>query len=378
MLWPCPKSPFGAKDGEPVIVSGHGSTGSSPGDVARWCAAQGWPVHPLARGAKTPARNCPACRGGAHPPSACPCRSAGRWCHGFHAATTDAAQIDGWWSADRFGVGVACGPAGLVVIDIDAHGGALPARDRLLPGIDIPADVDLTGLANGFHTLGVLAALRGERSPALDHCTLRVSTPSGGLHVWYRTEPGRGWLCSTGSGRSRALAWQVDVRAHGGYIIAPGTVTRTGTYTALGSCRTPAPLPAWLAAELIRTGHTANTTVGTMPGRPVLTRRSVVPPVRRGRGTRAGAAPVLIGVLGDLDVCARVPAGAGFTERLNRAAYTVGGLVAAGRLDPDVGERALVEAAESVRPGQTERARRIISGGLAAGRARPLYAGGRA
>ncbi|MFD8315693.1 DNA primase, partial [Streptomyces sp. NPDC059694] len=27
-------------------------------DVARWCAEQGWPVHPLAAGRKTPAGNC--------------------------------------------------------------------------------------------------------------------------------------------------------------------------------------------------------------------------------------------------------------------------------------------------------------------------------
>ncbi|MGW2995963.1 hypothetical protein ACWDA9_30880, partial [Streptomyces sp. NPDC001193] len=30
-------------------------------------------------------------------------------------------------------------------------------RERLLPGIPIAGTVDLTGLANGFHTLGVLA-----------------------------------------------------------------------------------------------------------------------------------------------------------------------------------------------------------------------------
>ncbi|RSS81247.1 bifunctional DNA primase/polymerase, partial [Streptomyces sp. WAC06614] len=233
--------------------------------MARWCAAQGWPVHPLAEGAKTPARNCPDCRDGGHRPAACPCRAEGRWCHGFHAATTDPERIDGWWSRDRYGVGVACGPAGLVVIDIDAHGGALPPRDRLLPGIGIAADVDLTGLADGFHTLAVLAALHGERSPALDERTLRVRTPSGGLHVWYRAEPGPGWLCSTGSGRGRALAWQVDVRAQGGYIVAPGTVTRAGVYAAQGACRTPAPLPTWLAGELARTGHAA----APAPGRAV-------------------------------------------------------------------------------------------------------------
>ncbi|MFF4369401.1 bifunctional DNA primase/polymerase [Streptomyces sp. NPDC001594] len=362
-----------------MTVSERGVSGCSPRAVARWCAAQGWPVHPLSRGTKTPARNCASCRGGGHPPAECPCRAAGRWCHGFHAATTDRARIDGWWSEDRFGVGVACGPAGLVVIDIDAHGGPLPARERLLPGIGIPADLDLTGLTSGFHSLAVLAALHGERSPAFDEHTLRVRTPSGGLHVWYRTAPERRWLCSVGSGRGRALAWQVDVRAHGGYIVAPGTVTRTGAYTALGSCRKPAPLPQWLAGELTRTGHAVAAAPVRRPAAVTVPARRPAPSRRKsGYAGRDGAVPVLAGVLGDLAACASAPAGTGFTERLNRAAYTVGGLVAAGRLDPDVAERALAEAAARVRPGQTERARRIIAGGLAAGRTRPLHAGGRA
>jgi hypothetical protein len=73
-----------------------------------------------------------------------------------------------------------------VVIDIDAHGTEPPARDRILPGIPIGDQVDLAGLANGFHTLAVLAALRGQQSPADDTTTLRVRTPSGGLHVWGR------------------------------------------------------------------------------------------------------------------------------------------------------------------------------------------------
>lgn len=42
--------------------------------------------------------------------------------------------------------------------------------------------------------------------------------PSGGLHVWYRAADNRRWRCSAGSSQGTALAWQVDVRAHGGYI----------------------------------------------------------------------------------------------------------------------------------------------------------------
>ncbi|MFE3932000.1 bifunctional DNA primase/polymerase [Streptomyces albogriseolus] len=353
--------------------------GRSPA-VARWCAGRGWPVHPLAPGRKTPAGNCEACRAPGHTHRGCGCLAAGRWCHGFHAATLDADRIEQWWGAGpdagsgpQLGVGVACGPAGLVVIDIDAHARHLPQRDRLLPGVRIDESVDLRGLANGFHTIGVLAALRGRTSPADDDTTLRVRTPSGGLHVWYRARPGHRWQCSTGSG-GRALAWQVDVRAHGGYIVAPGTVTEAGTYECVGAVREPAVLPGWLAQELERTGH--------LPPAPVPAPRPVPPRARQAvlaaRGGREGAGGLLAPLLGDVAACAAVPEGAAFSEKLNRAAYTAGGLVAAGRLAPEEAERLLQEAAESARPGQGRRSAAIIRSGLNAGVRRPLHPGGRA
>lgn len=150
---------------------------AAPHAVARWCAEQGWPVHPLATGRKTPVANCPACRESHHAPAGCPCLSAGRPCHGFHAATTDPARLDSWWSATpSWGVGVACGGADLIVIDVDAHSAAVPDRNRLLPGIPIHDSVNLQGLASGFDTLALLAALRGQPSPAEDAGTLRVRT----------------------------------------------------------------------------------------------------------------------------------------------------------------------------------------------------------
>ncbi|MFJ9343307.1 bifunctional DNA primase/polymerase [Streptomyces sp. NPDC101733] len=348
---------------------------SQPLATARWCARQGWPVHPLAPGRKTPVGNCGACRRPGHDRSACDCLRAGRWCHGFHAATRDSDRIRQWWGArPDLGVGVATGPAGLVVIDIDAHGCELPDRARLLPGVAISDTVDLTGLANGFHTLGVLAALRGATSPADDATTLRVRTPSGGLHVWYRNGDGRRWQCSTGSGSGRALAWQVDVRAYGGYIVAPGTVTPAGSYRPLGVTRVPAPLPAWLAAELERTGHLPSTVV---PGpRPVPPRaRQAVLAAGGGRGSSERA---LAGVLAEVTGCAVVPEGAAFSEKLNRAAYTAGGLVAAGHLSEAEALRTLQGAAERARPGQERRCRAIIRGGLSAGQARPMALRGRA
>ncbi|MEE1782720.1 bifunctional DNA primase/polymerase [Streptomyces sp. SP17BM10] len=341
--------------------------------VARWCAAQGWPVHPLTPGRKTPPANCAPCQDSPHSPTDCACPAAGRWCHGFHAATLDQDVITAWWHANPdFGAGVACGPAGLVVIDVDSHTSAVPARDRILPGIPIHEGVSLDGLENGYHTLALLAALRGAPDPAADANTLRVRTPSGGLHIWYQDHTHRQFACSTGSSSGRALAWQVDVRAHGGYIVAPGTVTAAGTYEVLPGARTPAPLPQWLSEELTRTGHLK------CPPRPLQALQTAIP--ARGRqavvasgGGKRGVERILDTVLQDVTDCASTPEGAAFTTKLNRAAFTAGGLVSAGHLNHDTAEQLLLDAARTARPAQYRHSSAVIRSGLAAGIRQPLH-----
>lgn len=343
----------------------------TPHAVARWCAAQGWPVHPLAPGRKTPAANCSDCRERSHSPADCPCLPAGRPCHGFHAATTNSRYIDAWWTErPSAGVGVACGPAELVVIDVDAHPAPVPDRSRLLPGIPIHDTVNLDGLASGFDTLALLAAFRREPDPARDDSTLRVRTPSGGLHIWYRNpHPQTRFRCSTGSSPKVALAWQVDVRADGGYIIAPATRTSQGVYEPEGPARTPAALPEWLRAELVRTGHV----IAPPPPRPP------VATVTHARRTRRPAAAhrVLDPLISQVVQCGAAPEGTGFTEKLNRAAYTAGGLAAAGHLDQAAVRDQLMEAAQQARPWQSVSNEKIIDDGLAAGAARPFHLEGR-
>lgn len=339
--------------------------------VARWCARQGWPVHPLAPRQKVPPANCPACRDHAHAPRDCPCRGLARWCHGFHAATTDAELIDTWWQDQPgFGVGVSCGPADLVVLDVDAHAAHVPDRSRLLPGIPIGAHVNLAGLATGYDTLALLAALRGQPDPAQDVNTLRVHTPSGGLHIWYRNpEPATRYRSSTGSSPKVALAWQVDVRADNGYIVAPTTRTAAGTYRPAGQTRLPAVLPDWLAAELARTGHVA-------ADRPAQNQPVAGPPPRRRRATKA-AERLLEPLLADVTACAAAQEGTSFTEKLNRAGYTAGGLVQAGHLTEPEARTALLEAAAAARPHQQRRNLSIIESALSAGAQRPLHPRGR-
>ncbi|MFJ7495197.1 bifunctional DNA primase/polymerase [Streptomyces sp. NPDC097727] len=341
--------------------------------VAGWCAAQGWPVHPLTPGRKTPVRNCTTCGAGPrHEPAACPCLPAGRPCHGFHAATTDPGLIERWWGETPSpGVGVACGPAGLVVIDIDAHQTEVPSRGQLLPGIPIPEQVQLDGLASGFDTLALLAAYRGETSPAQDEDTLRVRTPSGGLHVWYRnTDPSLKYRCSTGSARHTALAWQVDVRAEGGYIVAPGTRTPQGVYRAEGTARHPAALPEWLQRELRRTHH-------VIEPEPPVNHVVTAAPDPRGRRRAAFADRLIDPLIALVAECAAAPEGTGFSEKLNRAAYTAGGLVGAGHLDRAAIRERLVRVAHYARPWQQSRNEKIVDDALAVGSVRPLHLKGR-
>ncbi|MEV0750198.1 bifunctional DNA primase/polymerase [Streptomyces sp. NPDC050273] len=350
--------------------SGLPGPGVPPIALARWCAGNGWPVHPLAPGTKTPPANCRDCKDQHHNPRTCPCPRAGRPCHGFHAGTMDRKHIDSWWTASpNSGVGVACGPANLVVIDIDAHSTAIPARSRLLPGIEIHDSVDLHGLASGFDTMALLAAYRQQADPAQDATTLRVRTPSGGVHVWYRLPtPEVRYRSSAGSSPKVALAWQVDVRAEGGYIVAPTTRTRQGTYEPLGTARLPAPLPAWLAHELARTGHVVA---------PQQAPAAAAVPRARGPLRPVAAHRILDPLLDEVARCGTVTEGAAFTEKLNRAAFTAGGLTAAGHLKESDIRELLTATAHAARPQQTSHNEKIIHDGLAAGAARPLHLKGR-
>ncbi len=267
------------------------------------------------------------------------------------------------------GVGVACGPARLLVIDVDAHCAEVPDRSRLLPGIPIHEKVNLAGLASGFDTLALLAAFRRQPNPAEDEQTLRVRTPSGGLHIWYKIPHGQvRYRSSTGSSSKVALAWQVDIRAENGYIVAPLNRTPAGTYHRVGPAKLPGPLPDWLAQELQRTGH-ALTPPTQAPVRPAP--RTYVP------RSPAKAHKLLGPLLAEVAACAATPHGASFTEKLNRAAYTAGGLTAAGHLPEKQARELLEEAAHSARPHQPQRNRTIIESALAAGATRPLHPQGR-
>lgn len=139
-------------------------------ESALWYARRGWPVLPC--NGKVPLIE-----------------------HGWQDATTAQATIAAWWRRwPNANVAIATGPAGLVVVDVDAKGDA--------PGLDSWADL--------------------RRELGLDGETVTCETPTGGLHVYYRAN-GQPIGCSAGK-----LGPGLDVRAQGGYVIAPPSVHPAG------------------------------------------------------------------------------------------------------------------------------------------------------
>lgn len=333
-------------------TQGSGATHGTPHQIADWLAGHGIAVHPLIPGRKLPVGQCERCR----PPRAdrpnplyipheiddCRCITAGRPCHGVRAATTDVTRVEQWWTQDpRCGVGVACGPSGIVIIDIDAHGGTPPADP--LPGVE--HGTDATSWTSGWDTLDALCAARGTRRPWEVEPTLTVATPSGGLHAWYRVEDP--WRWTSGAGR---IGWQIDLRASWGYGIAPGTWTPQGAYEAVGTCRTIAPLPAWLAEDLRRVGHYRE------PVRAIPSNRRTLPTPQR-----TGARYVDAIIRAEVDAVASCSAGTR-NQRLWEAARALGRFITTGQLAPSDIERELTAAASACGLRAGEAAASIASG----------------
>jgi hypothetical protein len=113
-----------------------------------------------------------------------------------HTATSDATQIEQWWSRNpNYNIGLACGPSGLVVLDFDTYKSGV--------NTDILFDDD-----------------------ELVNCVIS-HTARGGTHLWFRQPEGVTLTNARGS-----LPKDVDVRGKGGYIVAPPSrLAEGGQYT---------------------------------------------------------------------------------------------------------------------------------------------------
>ena len=126
--------------------------------------------------------------------------SARPWTAGRNVPPPTRPGWPGTGPADRHNVGVACGPSGLVVVDLDsaAHG-ELPEDRRPMPGV-----------CDGRDVLALLCEWAGHRWPI----TYAVETPSGGLHLYFRALAGQVLRNTAGK-----LGPLIDTRARGGYVV---------------------------------------------------------------------------------------------------------------------------------------------------------------
>ncbi len=240
-------------------------------------------------------------------------------------ATTNPERIKRCWYEARFGIGIATGPSGLVVLDLD------------------PAATD--DGPDGAAGLATLAAARGVALVP----TFTVATPRGGTHLYYRTPPGVRLRNTAGT-----LTPRIDTRAHGGYVVAPGTILPGGGYELVDDTDPPE-LPAWLVQALSE--------------RPS---GSLSAPTQRPCTDPGGY--VRAAVTGEWDKVRHAPAGR-HNAVLCRAAYALGQLVGAGLLDHAAARAELVSAGGfligadcACTPGEVTR---VIDAGLAAGAANP-------
>jgi hypothetical protein len=340
-------------------------------------AARGWHILPLSPASKRPLGNCPGCtaEGGlpAHRIENCPCLPAGRWCHGVRAATTSPAVITAWWQAEPRAVpGIAAGPSGLTLLDIDAHDTPLPAdlATGLLPGINLAAEPLDPGIWNdhgryrdGRDTLQLLARLRGGPRPwPTDPARqpLSTATPSGGAHLWYQAPAdGLRQVLTDPEVRGRyGLAWQIDIKSGWSYGIAPGATTQTGRYKIRpASPEYPGHMPEWLARETIRAARPAR--------RPQPTTMSLNTP-----GDGPGPAAYLTTVInrGGAELASMTD---GRKRALSKLAYHVGGLIEWSGLDSGAITSQLISAGTAAGL-STRESTRIVTRAVANGISRPV------
>ncbi|MGH3812680.1 MAG: bifunctional DNA primase/polymerase [Pseudonocardiaceae bacterium] len=265
-------------------------------------AARGWHVFPLHPDSKRPA--CPDHR-------ASDCDGSDPRCRDRHTgwegrATTDVERIRRAWSSGGYGIGIACGPSQLVVLD----------RDTAKPDDVPPPRFAPYGVRSGAEMLAMLAVEAKASVPA----TYTVRTVSGGTHLYYRAPE-----CEPLANTAGSLGWLIDTRGRGGYVVAPPTTIRGHPYTVTDD-RDPASMPGWLVALLIRHDIPA----------PRPSPRPVIPSDRAGRYVTAAIAGETAKV--------RMALAGNRNHTLFCAAVALGQLVAGGSLADEDARAALMQA----------------------------------
>ncbi|MEV0170840.1 bifunctional DNA primase/polymerase [Streptomyces sp. NPDC050803] len=179
-------------------------------------AERGWHVFPLRPGTKRPALH-----GETSCPRTGPCTNGHlKW---EQRATTDPDRLQAAWTRGPFNVGIATGPSGLLVVDLD-----------------VPKDKGSSDAPCGAATFAALCERAGHAVPD----TYQVRTASGGEHLYFTAPEGVRLTNTAGT-----IGELVDTRARGGYVVAAGSTTPVGAYEALCG-PVAAPLPPWLLSML--------------------------------------------------------------------------------------------------------------------------------
>jgi hypothetical protein len=275
---------------------------------------RGWHVFPCAVGGKRPALR-------------------GNW---QELATTSPDQVRDWWARAPYNIGIACGPSGLVVIDLD--------QPRDGAGDDDPDDDGALFPLSGADRLSRLAREHGERYPG---ATYVVDTPSGGCHLYFAAADGRA------RNSAGVLGPYIDVRAGGGYVVGAGSRIGGQAYTARGGGREPAPLPSWLGRLAAQAPVVLPVPAPRLPVADLAQGRAYAMAALRAETSRVAAA---------------VPGTR--NDTLNRAAFSLGQLVTAGLLPPVPVITGLISAAMYAGLPEEEAVRTVRSG-MAGGARKP-------
>lgn len=302
-------------------------------ETALAAAARGWHVFPLRPDDKRPAFP-------NHPADAC--TGTDRRCRDGHTgweqrATADPDRIRRGWASTPYGVGIACGPSGLVVVDLD------PRKPDQTPPPGCPHP-------DATHGIGVFSALCDAAGQQWPDETYIVKTGRSGLHLYFRHPASGPALRNTAGERGNGLGWLVDTRAHGGYVVAAGSTVAGQPYDIVRNSDVD-DLPGWLAERLAPT--------------PLPPQRPVVVDLPSGR---AGA--YLDAAIGRQLDHLRHAAEGERNHTLYVSAVALGQLAAGGALPADQAEALLTETALSIGLSPFE-VRRTIRSGLAAGARRP-------
>jgi hypothetical protein len=232
--------------------------------------------------------------------------------------TADPEKLRSWLEPGD-STGIACGPSGLVVIDLDVP----------KPGFTFPTEWQQPGIRDGKDVFAALCERACQPWPA----TYSTATPSGGWHLYFTADPQRKIGNSAGQ-----LGPLVDVRGDGGYVIAYPPWDDSD----------PVPLPGWLAD------------LCAPPARPAAPATASVP--------RQADAYIRAAVEAEVAAVAGAWEGSR-NSQLNRSAYALARFAADGRLDWDAAAAVLTAAARHAGLADTEIARTLASARNARGRA---------